>query len=87
MQQQPLKLSDSELDVIMAAAAPLDPGRRHDFLQAVAAALAHHRGEIGVGVVHRVCAEVQPKFFSAPARTNPSPSKYDRVTRRSAIEA
>ena len=40
--------------------------RRDGFLQAVAAALASHPGEVGPGVVHRVCAEVQRQHFDPP---------------------
>ena len=53
----PVHLSDSELDAVMAAAQPLEPSRRDAFLQQVAAQLQGR--QIGPGLVHRVCAEVQ----------------------------
>jgi hypothetical protein len=65
MQQSPIRLSDDELDAVMRAAAPLSVERRDAFLQQVAAALSRC-GEIGPGVVHRICAEVQRAYFHAP---------------------
>jgi hypothetical protein len=60
----PLRLSDDELTAVMAAARPLPVERRDAFLQEVAAEL---RGrEIGPGMVHRVCAETQRRFFDPP---------------------
>jgi hypothetical protein len=60
----PIRLTDSELDAMMAAARPLAVERRDAFLQAVAAEL---RGcEIGPGLVHRVIAQVQREFFHPP---------------------
>jgi hypothetical protein len=67
----PIRLSDSELDAVMAAARPLPVERRDAFLQAVAGALAGC-GEIGPGVVHRICAETQGRFFDPPDLTHPS---------------
>jgi hypothetical protein len=61
----PIRLSDSELDAVMAAARPLAVERRDAFLQAVAGALQGCR-ELGPGVVHRVCAETQRAFFDPP---------------------
>jgi len=46
-------------------------------LQAVASALAGHPGEVGPGVVHRVCAEVQRQHFDPPDFSHAgSVSKY-----------
>jgi hypothetical protein len=60
----PIRLSDSELDAVMAAARPIAVERRDAFLQAVAAEL---RGrEVGPGIVHRVVAQVQREFFDPP---------------------
>jgi hypothetical protein len=72
----PLKLTDDELDAVLAAARPLDVGDRDAFLQAVAAAL-QGAGEIGPDVVHRVVAETQRQFFDPPdlSRSN-DVSKY-----------
>jgi len=61
----PIRLSDSELDAVMSAARPLAVERRDEFLQAVANAL-QGCGEIGPGVVHRICAEAQRQHFDPP---------------------
>jgi hypothetical protein len=58
-----IKLTDIELDVIFAAARPLDVDRRDAFLQAVAAELARYHGEIGPGVVYAICREQQRRHF------------------------
>ena len=72
-----LKLSDDEMDAILRAAGPIDVDRRDGFLQAVASALASHPGEVGPGVVHRVCAEVQRQHFDPPDFSHAaSVSKY-----------
>ena len=62
---RPIRLSDSELDAVMAAARPLPIACRDAFLQSVADALQRH-AELGPGVVHRVCAEAQRAFFDPP---------------------
>ena len=61
----PVRLSDSELDAVMAAARPLARHLRDAFLQDVAAALASC-GEIGPGTVNRVCREAQRRYFDPP---------------------
>jgi hypothetical protein len=66
----PIRLSDSELDAVMAAARPLPVERRDAFLQAVAGALQGCR-EIGPGVVYRVAAQVQREFFDPPDLSHP----------------
>lgn len=60
----PIRLSDSELDAVMAAARPLPVARRDAFLQAVAAELQGR--QIGPDLVHRICAEVQREYFDPP---------------------
>lgn len=60
-----VRLSDSELDAVFAAARPLDVRMRDAFLQRVAAELGRC-GEIGPGVVHRICATAQRDFFDPP---------------------
>ena len=59
----PIKLSDDELDTVLAAARPLPSERRDEYLQAVATALQNCR-EIGPGVVHQVCREQQRIFLN-----------------------
>jgi hypothetical protein len=61
---QPLRLSDDELDSVMAAARPLPLDLRDHFLHAVASALQGQ--EIGPGLVARTCAELQRQFFDPP---------------------
>ena len=58
----PIRLSDSELDAVMAAARPLPVHLRDPFLHAVAHALSD-RNVIGPGTVHQVCRELQRQFF------------------------
>jgi hypothetical protein len=60
-----LKLTDSELDIVMTAAAPLDPISRRSFLEVMAVELARHE-TFGDGVVFRVAREAQRRFFSPP---------------------
>jgi hypothetical protein len=67
---QPLKLSDSELDAVLAAARPITPDRRDEFLQAVADSLAGLR-ELGPGAVYRAIRSVQKQFFDPPDFTGP----------------
>jgi hypothetical protein len=69
----PIRLSDSELDAVMAAARPLPVERRDAFLQSVAGALQGR--EVGPGVVHRVCAETQRAFFDPPQLAAGAPSR------------
>jgi hypothetical protein len=77
-----IRLSDSELDAIMSAAAPLDRDLRDPFLQAVAAELARCE-TIGAGTVYRVAREQQRKFFRPPISDEHGPNrgigKYARL--------
>jgi hypothetical protein len=59
-----IRLTNSQLDVVMAAAQPLAVDRRDAFLREVAAALEGR--EIGDGAVHRVVAEVQKRHWDPP---------------------
>jgi hypothetical protein len=61
----PLRLSDSDLDMIMHACRPISPERRDGFLQAVASEL-ERCGEIGPGSVHRAIAMAQRAHFDPP---------------------
>ena len=60
-----ISLSDTELDIVMAAAAPLLPQSRDAFLRAVAGALAQHP-QLGPGIVCRIAREMQRRHFSPP---------------------
>jgi hypothetical protein len=59
-----IRLSDSELQAVMDAAAPLEPRMRDAFLRSVAHALTGR--EVGPGLVARTCREVQREFFDPP---------------------
>jgi hypothetical protein len=61
----PIRLTDSELDAVMAAARPIAVHRRDEFLQEVASEL-QRCGEIGPGVVFKICRETQRRFFDPP---------------------
>ena len=69
----PIRLSDAELDAVMAAARPLAINQRDGFLQAVASALQGR--EIGPGTVHRVIVETQRQYFDPPVLSYDN-SKY-----------
>jgi hypothetical protein len=56
-------LSDSQLDIVRDAAAPLS--RRSEFLEEVIRCLADC-GELGDGIVARICRELAPKYFAPP---------------------
>jgi hypothetical protein len=65
MSLMPLRLSDSELDIVFAAAQPLAVNDRDPFLRDVAerlAALPH----LGDGLVFQICREVQRKHWEPP---------------------
>ncbi|TYL85713.1 hypothetical protein [Bradyrhizobium cytisi] len=61
-----ISLTDTELQTVMAAAAPLQPHQRSQFLRDVAAELARHP-EIGAGLIGRVVREVQREHLN-PSR-------------------
>jgi hypothetical protein len=72
-----LRLTDSELDVVFAAARPLEVANRDAFLQDVAehlAALPH----LGDGVVHRVCVEAQRRHFDPPVVWDALESRFNK---------
>ena len=75
---QLLRLTDSELDIVFAAARPLAVNERDPFLQEVASRLSS-LPHLGDGAVHRVCVEVQRRHWSPPVGlelTGPLPRKY-----------
>ena len=69
-----LKLDDAELDIVMRAAIPITPDRRNSFLVEVANELSRH-SEIGVGLISRVCKDVQRRHFDYPDLSHDD-SKY-----------
>ena len=72
---KPIHLSDSQLEQILRAAAPLAPNDRPAFLTDVAAAL---RGQaLGDGAVFRVVREIQGRYFRPPESPGGS-GKYGR---------
>jgi hypothetical protein len=62
---KPLALTDSQLDIVFRLAAPLLDVDRSAFLEDVARVLGE-LPEIGDGVVARVCAQVQRKYWRPP---------------------
>ncbi len=73
----PISLSDAELDAVMAAATPLAPALRDEFLRAVARELSTH-GEIGPGLVYRAIKVVQRQYFDAPDLGRGPGSRWSR---------
>jgi hypothetical protein len=62
--------ADAELAALLDLAAPLQPRERARFLEAIAAELRAHPGELGAGAVHRVGSRLQRQFLrtvSGPA--------------------
>ena len=75
MSQQPLALTDEQLDQVMRCAAPLHPQMRRVFVEHVAYAL---RGKIvGDGEVWRACAFAlrEAGMFDPPLETEPGHSR------------
>jgi hypothetical protein len=60
----PIRLTDSQLDVVMAAAQPIAPVNCGLSLEAVAAGLRGH--EVGDGLLHGVIAQAQHRYFDPP---------------------
>jgi hypothetical protein len=61
----PLRLTDSEMDIVMAAARPLAVADRDGFLQAVAERLATIP-ERGDGIVYQIVRDVQRRHWDPP---------------------
>jgi hypothetical protein len=57
----PLSLSDDEYAAVQAAAAPIHPHQRDDFLRALAAELDRH-SVVSPGLLHRLAADLQRRF-------------------------
>jgi hypothetical protein len=60
----PLHLSDEEMDLLLALAAPIEPAQRSAFLDAVAAAIGEQAS--GPGLVHQTARRVQRQFWDPP---------------------
>lgn len=71
----PLRLSDDEIDAVLAACRPIAPPNRDAFLLALARALSA-AGELGPGVTYRVIREVQRQYFDPPDLRTGIPAKY-----------
>jgi hypothetical protein len=61
----PIKLTDDELDAVMAAARPISVERRAAFLQEIASTWSSC-AEIGPGAVHRAIVAAARAHFDAP---------------------
>jgi hypothetical protein len=66
----PLRLTDAELTAVFDAARPLPVHARDAFLQQVASTLARCNGDVGPGVVFRICRDVQRIYYDAPDLTH-----------------
>jgi hypothetical protein len=61
---RPLALSDDGLAAVLAAAHPIPPHRRNEFLRALAQQLQD--ADIGPGALHRAIVALQRKYFDPP---------------------
>lgn len=64
MSRAMISLSDSELQTLMSAAAPIPPRDRDAFLREAAAELSKYP-ELGPGIVSRVASRLQREFLNA----------------------
>ena len=78
---KPIRLSDSELSAIFAAARPIAVERRDAFLQEVAALLSGCV-EVGPGTVHRCIEQAQRNHFTPPDIARPSRAGSYQTGRR-----
>jgi hypothetical protein len=67
----PLSLNDDEFAAVQAAAAPIHRLQRSAFLKALALELEKYPGVIGLGVVFRLCVDLQKRYVIAPERQAP----------------
>jgi hypothetical protein len=73
---RPIALTSEQLDIVMAACAPLEPADRSAFLLLLAARLRDIE-TLGDGLVARTCRELQAQFWHAPDLSRASgSSKY-----------
>lgn len=73
-------LTDIELDTIEAASRPLAPAQRAAFLRNVSHMLQDH-DEIGVGLIWRICADLQRQFLNASSQVPREPRHWIRSRR------
>ena len=71
---KPLHLSDTQLEQVLRAAAPLAPKDRSAFLVDVAAALRDQ--SFGDGAVFRITREIQQRYFRPPELAPGGSGKY-----------
>jgi hypothetical protein len=81
-----LALSDEEMDVLHRLAAPIAWGRRDEFMQAVANALASCP-EPGPGVVYRTARELQRNFTLGVQRETAIAAAPRHLTPRASVQA
>jgi hypothetical protein len=62
---KPIGLTDAQLDMVYAAARPLDPDLRGPFLERVAQTLTREP-TLGDGAVHRACRQAQKLYWQPP---------------------
>jgi hypothetical protein len=81
---EPLRLTDAQMDAVLAASHPLQPHRRGPFLEACARELAQLPEGVGDGSVHRTIMQVQRRYFDPPSfeSGDHAPTKYSRVIKR-----
>jgi hypothetical protein len=60
-----LALSDAELEAVMFFAHPMAPDERSRFLAELAERVAG-AGEVGLGLLNRICREIQPRHLTPP---------------------
>jgi hypothetical protein len=73
-----ISLDDAEMDTIMQLARPLLPADRSAFLEALAAELRAHPGEIGAGLISRIGRQLQGRFLRHDsAARGPSPRRRE----------
>jgi hypothetical protein len=61
----PMRLTDSEKELMLELAQPIPVERRGDFLEAVATRLGT-ASEVGPGLTHRIGRELQRSYFDPP---------------------
>jgi hypothetical protein len=62
-----MPLSPEEREILQSLSEPLEPRRRHEFLQEAERRIGEaSQGETGVGLVHRIARATQRDFYDAP---------------------